>query len=39
MELQTEIAVHTVDKHRRMTRRKLGLNRKNVSLYSYLNSL
>ena len=34
-----KIAVHTVEKHRRMARRKLGLNRKNVNLYSYLNSL
>ena len=34
-----KIAVHTVEKHRRMARKKLGLNRKNVNLYSYLNSL
>ena len=34
-----KIAVHTVEKHRRMARRKLGLNRKNVNLHSYLNSL
>jgi DNA-binding CsgD family transcriptional regulator len=34
-----KIAVQTVQKHRRMARRKLGLNRKNVNLYSYLNSL
>ncbi|WP_136808246.1 PAS domain S-box protein [Desulfosediminicola flagellatus] len=34
-----KIAVHTVEKHRRMARKKLGLNRKNVNLHSYLNSL
>ena len=34
-----KIAVHTVERHRRMARKKLGLNRKNVNLYSYLNSL
>ena len=34
-----KIAVHTVERHRRMARKKLGLNRTNVNLYSYLNSL
>ena len=34
-----KIAVHTVEKHRRMARKKLGLNRKNVNLHSYLNAL
>ena len=34
-----KIAVHTVEKHRRMARRKLGLNKKSVNLHSYLNSL
>ncbi|MEJ2135103.1 MAG: PAS domain-containing protein [Desulfofustis sp.] len=34
-----KIAVHTVEKHRRMARRKLGLNKKKVNLHSYLNSL
>ena len=33
-----KISVHTVEKHRRMARKKLGLNRKNVNLYTYLNS-
>lgn len=34
-----KIAVLTVEKHRRIVRKKLGLNRKNVNLHSYLNSL
>ena len=34
-----KIAVQTVEKHRRMVRKKLGLNRRNVNLHSYLNSL
>jgi DNA-binding CsgD family transcriptional regulator len=34
-----KISVQTVEKHRRMVRKKLGLNRKNVNLHSYLNSL
>lgn len=33
------IAVHTVEKHRRMARKKLGLAHNRVNLHSYLNSL
>lgn len=33
------IAKQTVEKHRRMARKKLGLNNTKVNLYSYLNSL
>lgn len=33
------ITRQTVEKHRRMARKKLGLNNKKVNLYSYLNSL
>ena len=33
------ISLHTVEKHRRMTRQKLGLNNKRVNLQSYLASL
>lgn len=33
------IALHTVEKHRRMARKKLGINHKKVNLHSYLNSL
>ena len=33
------IALHTVEKHRRMARNKLGLANKGVNLRSYLNSL
>ena len=33
------IALHTVEKHRRMARKKLGLSHKRVNLRTYLNSL
>ena len=33
------IALHTVEKHRRMARNKLGLTNKGINLYSYFNSL
>ena len=33
------IALHTVEKHRRMARKKLGLSHKRVNLHTYLNSL
>jgi len=33
------IALHTVEKHRRMARKKLGLTKKGINLNSYLNSL
>ena len=33
------IALHTVEKHRRMARNKLGLANKGINLYTYLNSL
>ena len=33
------IALHTVEKHRRMARKKLGLINEKVNLHSYLNSL
>ena len=32
------IAVHTVEKHRRMARKKLGLTNKGINLYTYLTS-
>ena len=32
------IAPHTIEKHRRMARKKLGLTNKGVNLFSYLNS-
>jgi DNA-binding CsgD family transcriptional regulator len=33
------IALHTVEKHRRMARKKLDLANKGINLHSYLNSL
>jgi len=33
------IAVHTVERHRRMARKKLGLANKDINLNTYLNSL
>lgn len=33
------IAVHTVEKHRRVVRKKLGIANKGINLHSYLNSL
>ena len=33
------IALHTVEKHRRMARNKLGLANKGINLHTYLNSL
>ena len=33
------IALHTVEKHRRMARNKLGLANKDINLNTYLNSL
>ncbi len=33
------IAQHTVEKHRRMARKKLGLTNQQINLHSYLNSL
>ena len=33
------IALHTVEKHRRMARKKLGLTNKGINLHTYLNSL
>jgi PAS domain S-box-containing protein len=33
------IALHTVEKHRRMARKKLGLANKGINLHTYLNSL
>ena len=33
------IALHTVEKHRRMSRKKLGLTKKGTNLHTYLNSL
>ena len=33
------IALHTVEKNRRMARKKLDLANKGINLYSYLNSL
>jgi len=33
------IALHTVEKHRRMARKKLGLSHKGINLRTYLNSL
>jgi len=34
-----KIAVHTVEKHRRTVRKKLGITNKGVNLHTYLNSL
>ena len=34
-----DIALHTVEKHRRMSRKKLGLTHKGINLHTYLNSL
>lgn len=34
-----KIAPHTVEKHRRMARKKLGIANKGINLHSYLNSL
>jgi len=33
------IALHTVERHRRMSRKKLGLANKDINLNTYLNSL
>ena len=33
------IALHTVEKHRRMARKKLSLTNKGINLHTYLNSL
>jgi PAS domain S-box-containing protein len=34
-----KIAVHTVEKHRRTVRKKLGITNKGINLHTYLNSL
>jgi hypothetical protein len=33
------LAVHTVEKHRRVVRKKLGIANRGINLHTYLNSL